>query len=81
MHSDVGVHLDHLHRGDGRSLGLAADPVGAPGASGATRASVHPDVIELAVLLDHFDARVADIRDGDFDGVAEVLRPLEAHDA
>lgn len=76
MHDDVGVHLGDLHRSDGHSLDFSAGPVGPPGAS---RASVHTDVVELAVLFDHFDAGVADICYGHFDCVAKVLRPLEAH--
>lgn len=76
VHDDVGVHLGDLDGSDGHTLGFTAGPVGSPWDSWA---SFSPDVVELTVLLDHFDARVADVRYGDFDCVAEVLRPLEAH--
>lgn len=76
MHGDVGVHLGDLDRSDGRPLDFTAGRVGPPVASWS---SVHPDVVELAVLFDHFNAYVADICYGHFDCVTEVLRPLEAH--
>lgn len=78
MHHDISVHLGHLHRGDGGRLRLAAGPVGAPRPS---RAAIGPDVVQLAILSDHFDAGVADVCNRHSDGAAEVFGPLEAHDA
>lgn len=96
VHDDVGVHLGDLHCGGAasatsvaaaaasagggrRPLGdLAVGPVRPPGVPWA---ALHPDVVELAVLLDHLDAHVADVVDDHPDGAAQVLGPLEPRDS
>lgn len=68
--------------GGRRPLGdLAVGPVGPVRSPGGPWAALHPDVVELAVLLDHLDARVADVVDDHPDGAAQVLGPLEPRDA
>lgn len=76
MHDDVRIHLDHFHRGDGCvSITLSLSrPRGRPGA-------IHTDVVELAVLLDHFDTWLADVVDGDLHRSPQVFGPLKTHDA
>lgn len=91
MHDDIGVHLGDFHSGTtttdaarggsggrGPLAGVTVGPVRPPG---GPRTTLHPDVIELAVLLDHLDAHVTNVVNDHPDGAAQVFGPLEPRDA
>lgn len=91
VHDDIGVHLCDFYCGvttsaaaSGASGGrctLAGVTVGPVGPPGGPHAALHSDVVELAVLLDHFDAHVTDVVDDHPDGTAQVFGPLKPRDA
>lgn len=91
VHDDIGIHFGDFHCGpttnaaasstSGGRCPLAGITVGPVGPPRSPRATLHPDVIELAVLLDHLNAHITDVIDNNPDGATQVFGPLEPCDA